>query len=42
MPEDGEVLPSNFAQLPCGGWCLGDCPGCESGRQADDESEERR
>lgn len=24
----GEPLPRDFAHMPCGGWCLGECPGC--------------
>lgn len=23
-----EPLPSDFAHMPCGGWCVGECPGC--------------
>lgn len=26
--DDPEPLPADFADTPCGGWCLGDCPGC--------------
>lgn len=28
MSDEVELLPRDFAHLPCGGLCVGDCPGC--------------